>query len=167
MWGLLTLWTVAAATYFVQSKLQAFSWRPADITFQPMLPWQRARLIITDDIAQAGYAPLPAQRVAATLHASAFRLILQGDFNASNTLGDTNGGQPPEVIEYRYDQEKQELWRNQLKLLQNLESFAFHYQLLDGTSTSQPEAGDIQSIRIQWQLSGQPMQWDVAMRNLP
>lgn len=149
-------------TQLLKPKLMALT-LSKQVEVTPLSPLERLRLILTDDISQAGYDPLAyvTQRPAIPplLLASPTQLQLQGDFNLSGAIGDEKGQEASERISYYYDAAKKELLRNQAPILTGVEQLNFNY------SYTADALNAITAVEATWVYQGQKQSLRVDIKN--
>src|SRR5262245_33553224 len=65
---------------------------------------QQAKFVLELDLSQAGFDPLhPDSPATPITTATNDRVVVQGDFNLSSTIGDAQPNESPETIDYTYD----------------------------------------------------------------
>ena len=167
----LGLSSIVAVGVYKLLRSQAQSAGDQASTSQNLRSAQRVRVLMSDDLAQAGFDPrfIDLHRTALTplTAASNDSFTIQGDFNLSGTVGDQTESQDPETITYQFDASANRVTRNGNPVLANVQSFSVTYYDANGvsaTSVPGPAIGAlsaIKKVRVQWSQSAR----DMAPRN--
>jgi len=139
---------------------------------------QRARFLMGNDIAQAGFDPLHPSTtptpIAPVTVASNDSITLQSDFNMNGTVDDPVAeGQQHEKVIYSYDGSKYEVLRNGTPFLTNVQSFSLSYYIGSSTtpttSVLSSQFKDVRKVKVIWTQSAgsktERQEFEVAIKN--
>ena len=130
---------------------------------------QRARFMMSNDLAQAGYDPQQGGAFEAIQTNGDSSFVLRGDFNSTGAIETTVT--PPdinELVTYTYEGGAQQVTRNNTIFLQDVESFSAAY--LDANSNPATADNAVRKVRIQWTQPGKGIRKDrqhftITLRN--